>query len=204
MPPSTINKGGAQLPQPQMQAAPAFSMNQQMDKANAPQPAFSSDPLAAQRLPAPHEAYDIENLKHALESVETSTIPEEQRYTFHKQAGGGMGYDLGRYQVTSGELASYGKKFLGRHVSPSQFLSSPQLQEEYITKKLSFLLDEGVPLRGVIALHSQGMTGWGDRDVVHGKIAKSNETRKSYVDRAHKFYKDNLKEQPIRVIEDLN
>lgn len=181
-----------------------FSFNQQMDKAAAPQPSFESDPLSAQRLPAPHESYDLEALKAAVESVETSTIPEEQRYTFHKQAGGGMGYDLGRYQVTTAELASYGKKFLGRHMSPSQFLANPQAQDEYMTKKLAFLLDEGVPLRGVIALHAQGMTHWGDRDVVHKKIAQANTDRKNYVDRAHTFYKEKTAKAPIRVIEDLN
>jgi len=73
-----------------------------------------------------------------------------------------LGKDLGKYQVTEGELRSFGKRFLGRIPTPREFLASPELQEKYMDNKIQFLLEEGVPLYGMYSLHTEGMSGWCD------------------------------------------
>lgn len=124
-------------------------------------------------------------LLEAIGENETSIIPQEKRYSYAKDSGSKtLGRDLGKYQVTEGELKSFGKQFLGREVNAEEFLGDPQLQEQYMRAKVAFLEAEGLTPEEIVAVHAQGMTGWGDKKKLAQKIADANEHRSGYVTRA--------------------
>jgi hypothetical protein len=111
--------------------------------------------------------------------VETNTVPEDQKYSFRKPSGSkSMGDDIGKYQVTEGELASYADVFLGREVSADEFAASPEIQEEYMSKKVKKLRGDGLSDKEIAAFHRAGLTGWGDPKVRAKKLSE----RQSYAD----------------------
>lgn len=146
-------------------------------------------PVTYTRTPARSENYDIPKILAALAKNETGGVPEVQRDSFSKPSGSkALGNDLGRFQVTEGELRDNAQKFLGHPVTSQQFVSDPDAQRAYMTRKVASLLDEHVPLAGVFALHSQGMSGSKDLGVVDQKIQDSNAYRNNYVSRAYQTY----------------
>jgi hypothetical protein len=62
---------------------------------------------------------------------------EKNPYSFSQYSGvENLGDALGAYQVTEGELRTYGKKYLGKDVTAKQFLENPKLQDTYMTNKI--------------------------------------------------------------------
>ncbi len=87
---------------------------------------------------------------------ETNTIKEP--YSYHKFSGSKeLGDDLGKYQVTEGELKTYGKRYLGRVPTKQEFLSSPRLQDEYMTNKYNYLKKEGYSDAEIADIHRKGI-----------------------------------------------
>lgn len=64
---------------------------------------------------------------------------------------------LGRYRVTAAELASYGKKYLGKNVTPQQFLNSAQSQDDYMYNKAQHLANKGYTLQDIADIHNKGI-----------------------------------------------
>lgn len=70
-----------------------------------------------------------------------------------------QGNALGAYQVTEGELGTYGSKFLGRPVTKQEFLSNPELQDQYMQKKFDHMNELGIAtLPELLAVHRGGLT----------------------------------------------
>lgn len=129
-------------------------------------------------------------LANAIGSVETGGV--KNPYNFSQYSGvPAYGDALGKYQVTSGELNSnLGHQFVGTTtpVSPAYFLSNPGLQDTYMTNKINYLAQNGLQPAGIIAVHNQGMTGFGNPQTVQQKIARANSVNNNYVNRALAAY----------------
>lgn len=122
-------------------------------------------------------------ISQAIARNETGGVKGDP-YAYSKPSGSkAMGYDLGKYQVTGGELGSYGKQFLGVTTTPQQFLADRALQDRYMRAKIQYLQQQGLGPEGIMALHAQGMTGWGDPGIVQQKIQQANLNRSGYVTR---------------------
>lgn len=65
--------------------------------------------------------------------------------------------DYGKYQVNSTKLKENAKTFLGKDVTPKEFLASPALQEKYMDATIQHLKDLGVTkLDTMLVLHHLG------------------------------------------------
>lgn len=101
-----------------------------------------------------------ERIRNAIAQNETSIIPEGEKYTFRKSAGAGTpnNEDLGKYQVTSDELATYAKRYLGRDISPNAFIKDSNAQEVYMSNKVQRFLDEGYDPEQIADIRRRGFT----------------------------------------------
>lgn len=121
---------------------------------------------------APAEPKTPDHLLAGIAFAETSIVPEAERYSFRKHSGSKeMGDDIGKYQVTEGELTSYAPLFLGRSVTADEFAASGDLQEEYMENKIALLREDGLTDEEIAAFHRAGLTGWGDPEVRKKKTA---------------------------------
>ena len=165
-------------------ATAALGAGAMMKSENTQQPETQSTMSSDQKQPVNTQA-----LIDAIAKNETGGVVLQNPYKFHKPSGSkAMGEDLGKYQITEAELRENAKKFIGRSVTKAEFLADPKLQDDYMKGKIKFLTDAGVSVDGIIALHSQGMTGYGDPKVIERKIQESNQRRKNYVKRALENY----------------
>jgi hypothetical protein len=126
---------------------------------------------------AEHPEIQRGRTRDAIAFNETSPgVVKGDRYAYNKHSGSNaMGLDMGKYQVTEGELKTYGEQFLGRKVTAKEFLASPELQDQYMDAKITFLTDEGLTPEEVMAFHRYGMTGWGDPEVRKRKVEKAKQ-----------------------------
>lgn len=86
------------------------------------------------------------------------TRGEKTPYTFSKPSGSStQGDALGKYQVTEGELKTYGKRYLGKIPTKKEFLSSVEMQEKYIKNKVNYLIKDGYTLPQIFAAHRGGV-----------------------------------------------
>lgn len=78
-------------------------------------------------------------LLHAIGSNETGGVKTDP-YAFSQPSGSKkQGNALGKYQVTEGELKTYGSRFLGAPVDSGTFLKNPGLQDTYMKSKAQYL-----------------------------------------------------------------
>ena len=85
------------------------------------------------------------------------------RYTFSKPSGKPeLGNDLGYYQVTEGELRSYGQRYLGRVPTTKEFLSTPKLQDLYMSRKVDYYRALGYSPQQIADIHRSGFTNAGE------------------------------------------
>lgn len=126
----------------------------------------------------------------ATKNNETTTTVKNP-YSFRKFSGDeAMGEDLGAYQVTTAELKSWSKNFTGKQIDPEEFMKNPTLQDSYMRAKVETLLNEGVSLQEIFALHRGGLTNYADPKV----RARRVKTRQKYVNDAMS-YMETLKEE---------
>lgn len=79
-------------------------------------------------------------------------------YSFRKPSGSkALGDDLGKYQVTEGELKTYGKRYLGYVPTAEQFIASPELQDTYMKNKYAYLLSQGFSPSEIADIHRKGI-----------------------------------------------
>lgn len=99
---------------------------------------------------------EIDNLKKEV-AFRESGVSEDPYQTIHKNA---TSTDYGKYQINEKTLKSYGKKFLGKDVSPEEFLTNPDLQEQFTEKAITHLKSLGVKSQDAILIFLH--RGWGD------------------------------------------
>ena len=136
---------------------------------------------------------DVNAMKTAIYNRETGNRPDiPNPYMYSKPSGDKtMGQDLGKYQVTSGELKTYSSRFLnGEQVKDKDFLNSRFLQEQYMNNKIKFLQGQGLSPEEIFASHAQGIPNWGDKKMLQQKIINANKNRSNYVsDSIHEYNK---------------
>lgn len=118
----------------------------------------------------------VDTMLEAIAHNETGIV-KGNKYAFNKIADpeNPKNRDNGKYQVTTDELKTYSKRFLGRAVKDKEFLASPKLQEEYMRNKINFMMNEGLTPGEILASHRGGLPNWGDP-------VKMNEKREAYPD----------------------
>ena len=99
----------------------------------------------------------IDALRNAIGGYETKNV--KNPYSFSQPAGSGTPKNtaMGRYQVTTDELNTYGSRYLGKVPTPQEFLSSPQLQDKYMTAKIQDQRKQGIDDNNIIANHRGGI-----------------------------------------------
>lgn len=167
-----------------------------LDKLNSPLPSLSdtinsvSDKLSGTVVYNKPDIVDptdaeVKQILPAIRNNETGIIKSDP-YSFRKFSGDQeMGDDIGAYQVTSGELKSWSKQFLGKEITPDEFASSSNLQDQYMTSKVKTLLQAGATPAEVFALHRGGLTNYADPAVREQRV----KTRQDYVNKAMDFMK---------------
>lgn len=145
------------------------------------------EPKEAKIEVIPKSKFDKLKLMDAIAYNETrGQGTDEERYAFNRDSGDeDLGLARGKYQVTDGELKDYSEMVLGREVTPEEFQADPELQEEYMQKKID-LIEKDFPEAeeaDVLALHRGGLPGRNDPKVRDRKKTKYKE----YVDSGLKF-----------------
>lgn len=84
---------------------------------------------------------------------------EAKRYAYRKFSGKKkQGEDLGKYQVTTGELKTYAKRYLGRDITADEFVKTPSAQDTYMQNKIKYLKDTGHTPEQIADIHRRGIT----------------------------------------------
>ena len=127
---------------------------------------------------------DVSTITKAIAHNETRGV--EKPYELRKPSGSkSLGDDMGKYQITEGELKTYAKRFLGKTVSASEFMKSPELQDRYIKNKIEWLhKNYGWTIDEILAAHRGGMSK-------PDEIDRIKRERKSYIDSAKEFISNN-------------
>lgn len=94
-----------------------------------------------------------------IANYENRGVPPEERY---KSVG--VSGDLGKYQVSPPTLQTYAPMLLGRDVSPEEFLSNPQLQEQFAQGLLGHMADLGMDPEQAIKAWHVGINGSNSQD----------------------------------------
>jgi hypothetical protein len=118
---------------------------------------------------------DFNKLKDAIAHNESRG--ESKPYQFRKFSGSkAMGEDLGKYQITTEELRVYSKRFIGKQVTPDEFIASPELQDQYILGKIKNLSSRGLTPEEILAVHRSGMS-----DLTRESLNRKLKERADYV-----------------------
>jgi len=103
---------------------------------------------------------------------------DAERYAFSRDSGyKHLGKAIGKYQVTEGEIKDYGEKILGRKITPDEFQKNPQLQEEYMQKKVELMQNDAPDAtpEELMALHNKGLPGRADPEVRKSKVNEAGD-----------------------------
>lgn len=93
-------------------------------------------------------------------SVRYSLASDEQKYTYRRPApleGSPNNEALGKYQVTSDEMATYAPRYLGRSIMPDEFINSPEQQEAYMIGKINYFLNTKHTPGQIADIHRKGI-----------------------------------------------
>ncbi len=108
--------------------------------------------------PQPQNSLDMERFLAALAHNETGIVKGD-KYKFNKPSGNPkLGRDLGKYQVTEGELKTYGPRYLGAPITADQFLASTTAQDRYVATKAKMLSEKGYTPQQIADIHRRGYT----------------------------------------------
>lgn len=112
--------------------------------------------------PTPHPKHVFtQRVRDAIAYNETRGVAGDP-YAFSKYSGTkSLGRALGRYQITEGELKTYGPKYLGQNVDAEQFLKSRALQDAYMSTKIAKLSEQGYTPQNIADIHRAGFTNSG-------------------------------------------
>lgn len=92
-------------------------------------------------------------------------------YAYYRDSGSSaLGRALGAYQVTEGELKTYGPILMGQKIDPNQFLKTPSMQDAYAQAKVKYLNQQkGLALPQILAAHRGGFSNLSN---INGTISK--------------------------------
>lgn len=116
----------------------------------------------------------------AIKNNETGGVKDP--YSFRQKSGAGD-YANGAYQVRDSELKTYSPRYLGRQVSPQEFLSSPQMQDNYMNVKATSLAGRGLSAEQIMAAHRGGGS-----DLTSPALASLVSAHQGYVNKGMQFY----------------
>lgn len=80
---------------------------------------------------------------------------------------------LGKYQIMASNISAWSKETIGRAVTPSQFLSSPQIQEQIARAKLTSYFQKYGPAGAAIAWYAGPAAA--QRYVQTGRISRASQ-----------------------------
>lgn len=109
----------------------------------------------------PIDAPDTFNKDKLLQAIRyNETRGEKDPYSYYRSSGSKvLGRALGAYQVTEGELKTYGKKFLGKDIAADDFLKNPTAQDNYMQAKINHgMNDLKLNPAEILATHRGGYT----------------------------------------------
>ena len=100
----------------------------------------------------------IERIKKGLAYVETRGAPDAYSKKGVVVSKGMYAGDraLGKYQVMGKNVGPWTKQYLGREVSPEEFLASPQIQEDLMTARARDLYQKYGSEEDVASVHFTG------------------------------------------------
>lgn len=114
---------------------------------------YSAAPAAAQAAQP-----DVNGILHAIGYNESRGVKGD-RYAFSQPSGNAKyGNALGKYQVTEALLKQLGTKYLGKTVTPQEFLRNPQLQDRFLSERAKNLLSQGYSPQQIADYHRNGST----------------------------------------------
>jgi hypothetical protein len=115
--------------------------------------AVAAQPAAVAAAPDPVPA-----ILEGLAYNETRGVKGD-RYAFSQPSGNpALGKALGKYQVTEELVNRLSPKYLGRPVTPKEYLSNPKLQDEFIAARARNLLKQGYTPQQIADFHRNGST----------------------------------------------
>ena len=101
---------------------------------------------------------NIPNFLKAIRTNETSTVKGDPYNSFQYSGKKAYGDALGAYRVTESDLKTHAPRYLGKSVTRQEFLSSPQMQDTYMTNRANYLNQQGYTPQQIADIHNQGMT----------------------------------------------
>lgn len=108
----------------------------------------------AGETPKPSMTPEPADLANMIGAYETRGVKNPS--TFINPSGGAMG----TYQVKPDTLKTYSKKYLGREVTPKEFLANPSLQDKFITNTIQDWRDRfHLTDEEIIKAWNQGLNG---------------------------------------------
>lgn len=100
---------------------------------------------------------DVNKFINSIAANETGGV-RGNKYAFSQPSGSpDLGNALGKYQVTEGELKSYGKRFLGNNVTPQEYLASSTIQDNYMKGKANYYDKQGYHPADIADIHRKGI-----------------------------------------------
>lgn len=100
---------------------------------------------------------DRKKFLKAIASNETSIVKGNKYISSQPSGFSPSDRALGKYRVTEAELASYAKRYLGKKVTPQEFLKSPIIQDNYLYNKAQHLANKGYTLQDIADIHNKGI-----------------------------------------------
>jgi len=101
---------------------------------------------------------NLDQLASAIAYNETRGVQGDP-YKFSRFSGDKkLGLALGKYQITEGDLKTYGPRYLGQPISSKEFLASTTAQDNYIKNKAKFFADQGYTAPDIADIHRAGLT----------------------------------------------
>lgn len=105
-----------------------------------------------------NSSLNIPSFLKAIASNETGIVKGNKYISSQYSNLSSLGQALGKYRVTEGELKSYAPRYLGKPITKKEFLSSPKIQDTYMTNKAKYLNQQGYSPQEIADIHNKGIT----------------------------------------------
>lgn len=100
---------------------------------------------------------DINKIREAIAYAETRGVRGDKSAFSQASGNQRLGDAIGTYQVTEGELNTYGPQYTGSPIDIAQFRNNPTAQEEYINAKIRALAARGNTPQQIADIHRRGV-----------------------------------------------
>ncbi len=101
------------------------------------------------------------NITKTLKGIASNeTKGVKNPYAFSQPSGkASLGRALGKYQITEADLKRLSQRYLGRVVSPQEFLANPKLQDTFMKNRIAYQLSQGYSPEQIADIHRSGTGG---------------------------------------------